>query len=257
MNPKHYFTAIFIFAAIFFAGCAPSMHVIYSFNNISTPNSVETIPISVDVKTLKDSRAELEENKLLFNNYPKQFIEGKTYCINAEKYYNKEGVANQITQLLVKHFNHAKLFATASYNENHNSDYYLTGTLSRFYGEQNISARTAAGGTNEAVGGAIVGGILFGAIGGAIGGAIAGSAMEGKAPAKIIIEISDLKLFRKDDTLIKDFGNFCKKYEGAFPANEDCRYIYQNINAILRDFNTELIETMRAELLEINFKERY
>jgi hypothetical protein len=247
MNPRHIFSAIFIFALLFLTSCTPSRVVIYSLNNISLTESVQTIPINVDVKTLKDNRIHTEDNILLFNsNYPKVFIQDSSYCVNAEKYYKTEPVVSQITQLMVKHFNKAKLFTHASYNENTDSDYYLTGTLNSFYGKQKFS-----GGSSGAVAGAVAAGLLFGVIGGAIAGGIAGATMNTKSSGKIVIEISDLKLFRKNGTLIKDFGSFYKEYEGDFEADAECWCIYSNVNSKLKDFNTELIEKIRAELLGI------
>jgi len=60
-------------------------------------------------------------------------------------------------------------------------------------------------------------------------------------------------LFKKDGTLIKDFGIYHKEFTGNFPINANCKCIYENVNDKLRDFNTELIEKIRNELLNVNF----
>jgi len=159
-------------------------------------------------------------------------INKKRMCINSEKHYNKEAVVSQMTRLMVKHINSAKLFTNASYNENIDSVYYLTGTLNSFYGEQEFSV------------GAVVG-AQFGLI-----GALATANLT--TAGKIVIEISDLKLFRKDSILVKDFGNFYKEYNGDFKVDAYCWCIYGNINEKLKDFNTKLIEKLRTDLLNVN-----
>jgi len=247
MNKKHYLTVISTFAIFFITSCTPNRYITYSVNKITTPETIQTISINVEVKTLTDNRANVEGNKVLFSNPRNIRTAGARYCINSEKHYHKEAVASQITQLMVKHFNQAKLFTTASYNESIDSDYYLTGILNNFYGEQDFA--TQKHGLEIAMG------VTFGILGGLVGGAIAAgivAAIKTRTHGKTIIEISDLKLFRKDGTLIWDFGNFYKEYEGSFPANTDCWCIYQNVNKKLKDFNTQLIETIRTELLDVN-----
>jgi len=239
MNTKHYLTAILVLVAVLLTACAPSQYVIYSVNNITTSGTLEVIPINVSIKILTDNRANIKENEILFTNSQSIIIDRKRYCINSEKYYNKAVVVNQITQLLVEHFKKAKVFTNVSYHEDLDNDYYLTGTLSNFYGEQDYP---------EAAGAVMATGMMFGAIGGAIAAAATSGA---KTPGKIIIEITDIKLFRKDGALVKDFGDFYKEYEGDFPANTSCWCIYQNVNEKLRDFNTQLIEKIRYELLGV------
>ena len=125
MYIKHYLTALLLFVTILFSACSSSQYVIYSVNNIKLPpQNAKTIPINVNVKILTDNRAKDKENKVLFSSsHAEVSIKGKKMCINAEKYYKKEPVANLITQLWVKHFNKVKLFANASYNDEAGNDY--------------------------------------------------------------------------------------------------------------------------------------
>jgi hypothetical protein len=213
---------------IFLISCAINQKITYPVSNIATSQQVETIPISVEMKILVDNRANLKENEVLFTklrNY-------KYLCFNSERHYKKETVVSQITQLLLRHFNQAKLFTHTSYNDTIGGDYYLTGTLTSFYGEQGYSVEAAVG-------------AMFGLIG-------ALATANATTPGRIVIEISDLQLFRKDGTLVKDFGDFYKEYKGEFPADKDCWCIYRNMNTMLKDFNTQLIEKLRVDLLNIN-----
>ena len=120
------------------------------------------------------------------------------------------------------------------YNESQYSDYYLTGTLNSFYAEQEFSAGAAVGAS-------------FGLL-----GAIATAGI--KTPGKIIIDISDLKLYKKDGTLVKDFGNFYKEYEGDFKADASCWCAYWNANLMLKDFNTYLIEKIRTDMTGVELE---
>ena len=247
MKHKHYIATI-LFFAILLTSCSTRQYVTYSVNNITLPpETAKTIPINVNVKILTDHRSKDKENKILFSSSRTEVsIKGKKMCINAEKKYKKEAVANLITQLWVKHFNKAKLFANASYNDETETGYYLTGTLDSFSGRQAVS--DAAGDAEALI---IAATLVFGAVGGAIAGGIAGGKYY--SPGKIVIEISDLKLFKNDGVLIKDFENFRKEYTGNFPVNPRCKCIYQNVNAKLKDFNTELIEKIRVELSDVKF----
>lgn len=213
---------------IFLMSCAINQKITYPVSSTTASAQIETIPISVEIKTLVDNRANLKENEVLFTksrNY-------KDMCFNSEKHYKKETVVNQITQILVRHINQAKLFDHTSYNDTIGGDYYLTGTLTSFYGEQEYSVEAAVG-------------AMFGLIG-------ALATANATTPGRIVIEISDLQLFRKDGTLVKDFGRFYKEYKGEFSADSNCWCIYRNINTMLKDFNTQLIEKLRVDLLNMN-----
>ena len=120
------------------------------------------------------------------------------------------------------------------YNQSQQSNYYLTGTLNSFYCEQEFSTGAAIGAS-------------FGLI-----GALATAGI--KTPGKIIIDISDLKLYKKDGNLVKDFGNFYKEYKDDFKADANCWCAYWNANQMLKDFNTHLIEKIRNDLTGIELK---
>jgi hypothetical protein len=208
--------------------CTISQKIVYKTNDLAVTEPVKTIAAKVEVRILEDNRANIEENSVLFNN-PRQIkSDKKTICINSEKHYAKDTVVTQITRLMVEHFNQARLFEKAYYNKNNESGYYLTGTLNSFYGEQKFSTGAAVG-------------AQFGLI-----GALATSGI--KTPGKITIDISDIKLFKKDGTLVKDFGSFYKEYDDEFKADAACWCIYWNMNEMLKDFNTQLVEKIRNDM---------
>jgi len=217
---------------LFLISCSMSQKIIYKTDDIVASQTTKTIPMVLDIRLLNDNRANIKENNILFTNPRTAKIEGKTYFINSEKSYKKDSVATQITRIMVEHFNKAKLFESTFYGQNNNSDYYLTGTLNSFYGEQKYSSAAAVG-------------AQFGLIG-------ALATANTKSPGKIIIDISDIKLFKKDGTLIKDLGNFYKEYKDNFSVDAYGWCIFWNVNEKLKDFNTHLIEKIRTDMAETN-----
>jgi len=219
---------------LFLISCTVSQKVIYKTDDISASQLTKTIPIKVEIRVLNDNRANISENSILFTNSQQTKLDGKAYFINAEKNYKKDSVASQITRLMVEHFNKAKLFEMTFYGQSNYSDYYITGTLNSFYGEQQYSSAAAVGSQ-------------FGLIG-------ALATANAKTPGRILIDISDLKLFKKDGTLIKDLGSFYKEYKDDFKVDAYGWYIYWNVNEKLKDFNTHLIEKIRIDMTETTLK---
>lgn len=213
---------------LFFVACSVSQKITYSIDDIEYNQANKPIPALVEVRILEDNRANIEENNILFLNPRQVRIDKTNKCINSEKHYSKESVVSQVSKMMVDHFNKARLFNMAFHDKNDFSKYYLTGTLNSFYGEQEYSKGAAIGSQ-------------FGLI-----GALATSGI--KTSGKIVIDISDLKLFKKDGTLVKDFGNFYKEYEDEFKADGYCWCIYWNTNDMLKDFNTHLVGKIRNDM---------
>lgn len=219
---------------LFLVGCTISQKIGYKTDDLSAPTTVNPVPAIVEVRIFEDNRANIEENAVLFNN-PRQIkFNGKQTCINSENHYKKDTVVNQLSRILVDHFNKARLFSMSVYKQSEHSNYYLTGTLNSFYAEQEFSSGAAVGAS-------------FGLVGAL---ATAGA----KTPGKIIIDISDLKLYQKDGTLVKDFGSFYKEYKDEFKADAHCWCAYWNANEMLKDFNTHLIEKIRSDMADIELE---
>jgi hypothetical protein len=219
---------------------------------------MEPIPISVNFHILQDNRANIESNKILFTRRRVVEIDGKRFCINLEKHYHKDSVVTQISRLFVKHANKVKLFTQTSLNENIGNGYYLTGTLNSFYGEQEpaTTTNTITTADNSANNNAVVAGVIAGGIvGGVVGGLIVGVLATSKTctPGRIVIEMSDLKLFENNGTLVKDFGSFFQEYKGYFRVKGNYSCIYENVNVMLKDFHAKLIEKIREELEGVAF----
>lgn len=222
---------LLLLAPLFLTACTISQRIAYNTDDLSVPQDVKPIPAMVEVRIFDDNRLNVEENAILFNN-PRQIRnQGNQSCINSEKHYKKDTLVNQFTKIMVEHFNKARLFKMSYYGENPYSDYYITGTLNSFFAEQEFSTAAAVGAS-------------FGLV-----GALATSGI--KTPGKIIIDISELKLYKKDGTLVKNFGDFYKEYRDDFKADAYCWCVYQNANEMLKDFNSHLIEKIRDDMADI------
>ena len=225
---------LFLLSPIFLISCTVSQKITYRMDDLAADQTINTIPAMVEIRIFEDNRPNIEENLVLFNN-PRQIrLNGKQTCINSEKHYHKDTVVNEVTKIMVDHFNKARLFKMSLYDRSQHSNYYLTGVLNSFYGEQEYSTAAAVGSS-------------FGLI-----GALATAGV--KTPGKIIIDISDLKLYKKDGTLVKDFGSFYKEYTDRFHADSSCWCIYSNVNEMLKDFNSHLIEKIRNEMSGIELE---
>ncbi len=212
---------------LFMIGCAVNQKITYNTKDLVHDPAVP-IPAKVEIRLLEDNRKNVPENSILFEKPRQVRIDKKNYCVNSEKNYKKSPAAEQITMLMAEHFNESGLFEETFYNQNEQSGYYLTGTLNSFYGKQKFSKGAAVG-------------MQFGLI-----GALATSDI--KTPAEIVLEIADLKLFKKDGTLVKDFGTFYREYNEDMHVDGACWCIFWNVNIMLKDFNSRLTEKIRTEL---------
>lgn len=223
-------TFLILLLGIFLVGCSTARKITYNTQDLQTSRS--SVPILVDVRILEDARMQNAENDILFVGDMQARVNGKTLCINSENRYKKDSVSSQVAQMIAKHFSQLNLFSQTTFN-NPASDYYLTGKLSSFYGEQLFSAAALVG-------------AQFGLLGAL---ATAGAKTEGT----IKIEIKNLKLFKKDGTLVKSLGDFSRVYEDKFPADAYCWCIYDNINLKLKEYNSELAEKLLLELSGVDF----
>jgi|GEM_PF-1462485 len=215
----------FLIIPILFMSCSVSQKIVYKTDNL--PAVASTIPITVSIKELSDERQSNSENLLLFENGRQTRHNKKTVCINSERHYQKESVTLQISRQIAEHFDKVRLFQRTIFGNDTQTDYYLTGSLSYFYGVQVFSTTAAVGSQ-------------FGLI-----GALATSGE--KTPADIIIEIKNIALHDKNGNLVQEFGTFRQEYSAEMYADGYCWCIYGNMNRKLQDFNNGLAEKIRSE----------
>jgi hypothetical protein len=136
-------------------------------------------------------------------------------CVNAEVHYHN--VSRQIAKSFASHLSKKGVFKKVYSDSTAEADFYLTGTLDRFYGEQWHSKGAAAGSQFGLVGALATMGIT--------------------TTGTISIQLSDLKLYDKNGNLIGEIYNLKEESEEQLNENGHCTQIFLNVDAkaICRD----------------------
>lgn len=211
--------------------CTVNKRISYKTKDIQSNSDLKLSKIILDIEEFTDKRKDNTDNEIFYVNGRQCKLEGQRVCINSEKHYKNETVTLQITRMLVDHLNKRNSFKAVVKDKKDTANYYITGNLTKFYGKQGFSSAAAVG-------------AQFGLI-----GALASSGA--KTKGKIIFEITDIKIYNKNNQLIKDLGTFKKEYEEDFSADANCFCIYNNVNIKLKDYFSSLISTIETEIKNI------
>lgn len=210
--------------------CTSNIPIAYRLDiqEVSENHHLKNVVLSV--LEFKDLRRKHRENTPHFTNPRNCFLDGKNMCINAEKHYHKVPAASQFSMILTKRFETDYSFQQVVYNGHDSADYYVSGNLVQFNGRQEFSSAAAVG-------------AQFGLI-----GALATSGA--KTPGRIVIEIDSLKVYDANQSIVKDFGNVYQEVEDRFPADAYCWAIYHNVNNVLKEFHTDLIDRVVEAIVD-------
>ena len=218
---------VFCFCVLMMVSCKPYQKIVYNTDKLKALETNRVNNISLSVQTFEDIRSQSDDNALhLTAQQWKAKINGKQSCINSEVLY-KTSAPEQITAIFAQHLAKKMPQIRVFTNQKEHADYYLEAKVKHFYGIQKFSTSAAVG-------------AQFGLIG-------ALATASAKTLGTIIIELTDIKVFDKQNNLIISVGDFRKEYEGEFPADAYCCCIYQNINQKLSEFNDELIGLLSLE----------
>jgi hypothetical protein len=222
---------VFFICILMMVSCKPTQKIAYNTDKLKAMET-RNLNLSFSVQTFEDIRSQSEINTTHFATKQWQAkINGQQSCINSEVLY-KTSVTEQMTAIFAQHLTRKMPQMKVFTNRKEDADYYLEARVKHFYGIQKFSKSAAIGAS-------------FGLI-----GALASAGA--KTQGVIIIELSDIKVFDRQNNLIAMVGDFSKEYEGEFPADANCICIYQNINQKLLEFNDELISLLSVELQEKN-----
>lgn len=225
-------TAISIGFIALFSSCVMNKPIAYSVTSIQKNTDTKLSGIILDVELFTDKRKDSVLNGVLFVEDKECFVGDTRACINAEKHYKTIPAATQITNMFVKHLKARKSFKGVVMNRRDTADFYVSGNLTKFYGQQEFS-------TNALVG------AQFGLI-----GAIATAGA--KTRGMIIIEMTDVKIYNSKNEVIKDIGIYRKVYEDDFHADAYCWCMYDNINLKLKDYFDELVVEVETSIKQVN-----
>jgi hypothetical protein len=230
---------ILVIAGIFLGltGCA-SLHsnIKYDLDDIKESTNKQLKEVVLDVRAFEDARKSVPENAILFSeSYDDYYLKvGEVeHCVNKESIYslNKMDVPSQISTIISKHLNkRGALKSVTEDNKETQADYYLTGKLTRFYGQQ------------EYVQGSKGAAIIFGAIG-ALG------AMSVEKPLMVEIEFVDLAVYKNDGQLLADIGRVYGKFEEERTGGNKCENLYRHVNEKLRHVIDKLADKIETAML--------
>lgn len=218
-----------ILILVFMMGCKVNKPIKYKLKNIEANSEKSLSELVFDVEYFLDKRNETIDNMILFANPRNTKIDGVNACVNSERHYKKSPVTVQLVEALNKHLIKRNTFKRALVNKKDSADFYITASLFQFSSKQVLSS-------------AAVVGAQFGLIG-------ALATANAKTYGKVVIELRDIKLFNRKHELLKDIGKFRREYEGDFHADANCWCAFDNINAKLREYNTEFINLIEKEIL--------
>lgn len=249
---------LFSLISILFSGCYSAYQIQYRTENIQ-PVSETSLPISVDMRILKDIRKDDKQNIKMFKQDKFHYNNGKRYCINAEENYAADQIPERLTELIVNHFNKAKLFKRTYFKQSAEANYYLAANLKKFYGEQEYhNTKYEQNSSINSNGDVCYNSFIFSNEEKIVqinkGKKVSEGEQGYKTPGKIIIELSDVRLYRKSDNkLIEDFGDFKIKTNDEFFAYGFCWCIYDHVSIVFSQFNTEFSKIIYEYLKSKNW----
>ncbi|TAE83712.1 MAG: hypothetical protein EAY81_08305 [Bacteroidetes bacterium] len=217
-----------------FSSCVLNKRIVYKTTDIQLNEEPKLSSIVLNIEEFSDKRKDSSENAIFFGTH-KEYDENKqVFCINAERHYKKAPVNKQISNLLVEHLIKTGSFKNVVLNNKDSADYSVRGNLTYFYGKQEYSMAALVG---SAFG-------LIGAI------ATANETTKGK----VIFELTDLKIYDRNNQVVADIGTFRKEFSGEMHADASCWCIYDNVNTKLKVYFTQLITLIETELEDYTAK---
>lgn len=199
----------------------------YDLESVSIARGA-SLKSTLDVEVLADQRAEQPQNRVLFENDHEATVNGADLCINSERSYEEGTVARQVSEMIRAHLSKRGRIQHVLLSQQQPSDYQLTGTLRSYYGSQAQSGPAKVG-------------AMFGVV-----GALATANLT--TPGVVRIEITDLKLLRKDGTLVAQLPNVSEVVDGDLPVDAYCWTIYFTVDEHLKDAVEKLARSVEKEL---------
>jgi len=226
-----------VFALIIFglAGCT-SLHsnIKYDLDDIEESTNKQLKEVVLDIRAFEDARKSVPENAILFSESNEDYylkVGEVEYCVNREYVYsqNKEDVPSQISTIISKHLNKRKAFESVTANNKEiRADYYLTGKLMRFYGQQEYLSPHGYS--------------LLGPL-----GALVISSVE--TPIIVEIEIVDLAVYRNDGQLLAEIGSVKERFEEEANGGQNCTNTYRLVNEKLMHVIDKLANKVETTII--------
>lgn len=222
------------------SGCATHMPITYNMDDIAAQEKSQLANATLDVEVFDDARDASASGGVWFSGDKNVTLDGKSYCINAEKNYEKGTVNIQISQLIAEHLKKRGAFKSVSYNQRDSADYYVVGKIKQFSGKREFSSEVAATKTVSAG---------FGLLGAIVGSMVTAAVT---MPGVTEIEFSEISIYKKDGSLLAKLQDVNEKKDQKIHADGRCWSIYATINQDLK----VAVAKLSGEIEEIILKQQ-
>jgi len=214
-------------ALVALSGTGCSHAIKYNLDTVGVARG-SRLASTLDVETLADQRAKVPQNRIALQSPQSTTVNGVDMCVNSEKRYDEGTVARQVSTMIQSHLEKRGRFQQVLLDQKQATDYHLTGTLKSFYGAQEQSGPAKVG-------------AMFGAI-----GAIATANL--KSPGVIRIELTELKLLRKDGSVVAQLPDISEVVKDDLPVDAYCAMIYFTVDEHLRTAVDKLSQAVEREV---------
>jgi hypothetical protein len=263
------FNLIFALIIFGLTGCVALLDppINYDVDDIEESANRQLKDVVLDIQPFEDARKSVPEYAILFSESYDDFylkIGEVEYCINREDKYiaNKGDVPLQVSTIIAKHLDKRGAFKSVLANNKENqpvvyeeesqdtygestdeikheiekkkekipADYYVTGKLVKFYGQQ------------EYIQGAKSAALVFGVIGQL-------ATMGVDTPLFVEIEIVDLAVYKNDGQLLAKIGNIHEKFSEEATGGRHCNGIYDHVNKKLKYTIEKLADRIETTMI--------
>jgi hypothetical protein len=230
----------FLFLAVLFLNCAVYQKIEYDFAAVVPKTNSPLSTLTLDIQVFEDIRGAMPENKILFVNKQLAGVDGRSVCINSERYYEPNTVADQIATVICEHLHKKNIFKNVTLNRKEQADCFLAGKIKRFYGKQDCSKIAGTAGSM-----------------GLVWYLVEAAAIEAyeKTEGLIEIEFTDLAIFDTQGNKVKDLGDIHVRRQDYFAASSQCWCIYRNVNEQLKVAVEELADSITSNGIDLKTQE--
>jgi hypothetical protein len=189
--------------------------------------------VLLKVGPMRDVRARISGNDILFRSENETTIDDVAYCVNAEAGYKPNTVGTQVAEALAQHLRQRGSFRAVSAGARVNHAYYLSATLRRFYAAQKSTSTSPT----------MV--FLFGPV-----AVITWATTPATTPGIVSIELVDWKLYNGRGQLVASLPDVIYNKQLELPAATNCMVVYDNINERLRLVFGKYVHTIERALAD-------
>lgn len=193
------------------SGCAPRFTVRYPVEALQPFRDPALSSLRVRIAPFRDARKTAPESAYIFSSGREVSVAGgSNLCVNGEESYAEPALVEQIAAAIVAHLGQMHTYASVAAGNRAAGEYQLTGTLRRFYGEQQTSTAAQVG-------------AAFGLVG-------ALATADAQTAGEVTIELTHLEIIAPNGQKVAQLPDVIEHYQGPLPADADCKAIFATMN---------------------------